>query len=103
MKVHSVNKVLYPLKFIQKTDIKKASIQNALILFFNFWNSYLTFILSKPSPNTPMTALCDTNAFGSISFIKRNIVVDSRFCQHKHHFHTRTGITTYSVNERHPR
>lgn len=23
MKVHSVNKVLYPLKFIQKTDIKK--------------------------------------------------------------------------------
>ncbi len=36
MKVHSVNKVLYPLKFIQKTDIKKASIQNALILFFNF-------------------------------------------------------------------
>lgn len=33
MKVYSVNKVLYPLKFIQKTDIKKASIQNALILF----------------------------------------------------------------------
>ena len=25
MKVHSVNKVLYPLKFIQKTDIKKGA------------------------------------------------------------------------------
>ena len=79
MKVHSVNKVLYPLKFIQKTDIKNGVHSERLILFFQLRNSYLTFILSKPSPNTPMTALCDTNAFGSISFIKRNIVVDSRF------------------------
>ena len=36
MKVHSVNKVLYPLKFIQKTDIKKGVHSERLILFFNF-------------------------------------------------------------------
>lgn len=37
MKVHSVNKVLYPLKFIQKTDIKKGvHSERPLILFFNF-------------------------------------------------------------------
>ena len=35
MKVYSVNKVLYPLKFILKNrHKKKASIQNALILLF---------------------------------------------------------------------
>lgn len=34
--VYSVNKVLYPLKFIQKTDIKKGVHSERLILFFNF-------------------------------------------------------------------
>mgnify|MGYP007015023937 FL=1 len=50
MKVHSVNKVLYPLKFIQKTDIKKASIQNALILFLTselLFNLYSIKAFSK--------------------------------------------------------
>ena len=33
MKVYSVNKVLYHLKFIQKTDIKKGVHSERLILF----------------------------------------------------------------------
>ena len=33
----------------------------------------------NPSPYTPMTALCDTNAFGSMSFINRKMIGDSLF------------------------
>ena len=49
------------------------------LFFMLYLLGYFTLILSNPSPNTPITALCETKAFGSISLIKRKIVVDSRF------------------------
>lgn len=37
-----------------------------------------TFRWSKPSPKTPMTALCDTKALGSMSLMMRKMVFDWR-------------------------
>mgnify|MGYP002539634546 CR=1 FL=1 len=67
------SKINAELNQIKNVDIKVSD------EYENIEDSDFTLILSNPSPNTPITALCETKAFGSISLIKRKIVVDSRF------------------------